>query len=189
MANGVPLSPARGAEVRRPVEGPPRDALAAGSPGRHGRDRCREQPARGCPGTGSLRLAVAKPGSERREAPGSAVVGELHREVVVLRLHQLLHGLQVVALLRRDAQLVALDLGLDALGSLVADQLGDLLGVLRADALLQGDRDLADLTRLPRLARVEDLQRLVALDQLALEDVEYGGRTVVGRRRDLDGVL
>jgi hypothetical protein len=85
--------------------------------------------------------------------PRSAVVRELDREVEVLAPDQGLHGLQVVALLRGDAELVALDLGLDALRALVADELGDLLGVLRGDALLQRDRDLALLTRLPRRTR------------------------------------
>src|SRR6476469_4600222 len=94
-----------------------------------------------------------------REIRGSAVVGELHRELVVLALHQLLHGLQVVALLAADPELVALHLHLDALGSLVADQLADLLRVLGADPLLEGDADLGLATRLARLAGVEDLQR------------------------------
>ena len=59
----------------------------------------------------------------RAEDERSAVVGELHREVVVLRLHQGDHCLEVVALLARHAQLIALDLGLDTLRTLVADEL------------------------------------------------------------------
>src|SRR6478609_1604971 len=127
-------------------------------------------------------------GSRPRPA-ASAVVRELHREVVVLRLHQLLDGLEVVALLRRDPQLLALDLRLDALGALVADELGDLLGVLGGDALLERDVDLGDLAGLARLGGVEDLQALVALDQLVLEDAEHGTGAVVGRGRDLDRLL
>src|SRR4051794_2120727 len=129
-----------------------------------------------------------------RRSPGaetgdSAVVGELHREVVVLLAHQLLDGLQVVALLRRHPELVALDLRLDALGALVADQFGDLPGVVRADPLLEGDRDLAHPSGLARLGRVEHLEADVALDQLLLEHVENGVRPVVGRGADLYGVL
>ena len=128
-------------------------------------------------------------GSATPDQTGSAVVGELHREVVVLLLDQRLHGLQVVALLGRDAELVALDLRLDALGALVADQLGDLLGVLGGDALLERDRDLALLPGLAGLARVEDLQRLLPLDELALEDVEHRRGAVVGARGDLDRLV
>src|SRR6476469_8081465 len=105
-----------------------------------------------------------------REIRGSAVVGELHRELVVLAAHQLLHGLQVVALLAADAELVALHLHLDALGAFVADQLADLLGVLGADALLERDADLGLAAGLPRLGGVQDLQRLLPLDELLLED-------------------
>src|SRR3954447_11853377 len=119
----------------------------------------------------------------------SAVVGELHREVVVLAAHERLHGLEVVALLARDPELVALDLRLHALGALVADQLGDLLCVLGGDALLERDRDLRLLARLAGLGGVEDLQALLALDQLVLEHVEHGAGAVVGRGGDLDGVL
>src|SRR5688572_25231535 len=105
---------------------------------------------------------------------GSAVVGQLHREVVDGALDQGDDRLEVVALLRGDPDLLALDLDLDALGALVADQLADLLGLLLRDALLEGDADLGLLAGLPRLAGVQDLQALVALDQLLLEDVEDG---------------
>ena len=71
-----------------------------------------------------LRSDRVSPAQTRRRIRGrSAVVGELHREVVVLALDQGLDGLEVVALLAGHAQLVALDLRLDALGALVADQL------------------------------------------------------------------
>src|SRR3979411_992062 len=50
------------------------------------------------------------------------VVDELQRDVGVGALEHCDDGLQVVALLAADADLVALDLGLDALGPVVADQ-------------------------------------------------------------------
>src|SRR3954447_903761 len=119
----------------------------------------------------------------------SAVVGELHREVVVLAAHERLDGLEVVALLAGHPELVALDLSLHALGALVADQLGDLLGILGGDPLLERDRDLRLLAGLPGLGGVEDLQALLALDQLVLEHVEHGAGPVIGRGGDLDRVL
>ena len=45
---------------------------------------------------------------------------------------------------------------------------------------------LVSLAGLARLAGVEDLQRLLALDQLLLEDVEDGGGAVLGVGGDLD---
>ena len=68
--------------------------------------------------------------------PCSAIVGELQRDVEVPALEQCDDSLQVVLLLARDAQLVALDLGLHALELLVPDSLGDLFGLLLADARL-----------------------------------------------------
>jgi len=55
----------------------------------------------------------------------------------VVALEQGDHVLQVVLLLAGDAELVVLDLCLDALRALVADQLGDLLALLLGDALHQ----------------------------------------------------
>src|SRR4051812_45606003 len=55
------------------------------------------------------------------------VVGELQRDAEVLGLEQGDDGLQVVPLLAGDAQLVALDLRLHTLGSLVTDLLADRL--------------------------------------------------------------
>ena len=74
--------------------------------------------------------------ADSREGGDSAVVVELQGDVEVGAAQQLLHRLQVVALLAADPQLVALDLRLHTLGALVADQLGDLLGVVGLDALL-----------------------------------------------------
>ncbi len=65
--------------------------------------------------TSSSALTSRSPGVVLTERlPESPVVGELHREVVVLFLDERDHGLQVVALVRRHPQLVALDLRLDA---------------------------------------------------------------------------
>src|SRR5215217_8164706 len=87
----------------------------------------------------------------------SPVVDELQRHVEVGLFQHGDDGLKVVALLGGNAYLVALDLGLDALGALVADELGDLLGVLAADALLDGAADLVGLAARLRLAHVEGL--------------------------------
>ena len=95
----------------------------------------------------------------RRPLRGSAVVVELQGDVEVGAAQQLLHRLQVVALLAADPQLVALDLRLDALGALVADELGDLLGGVGLDALLDPGGDLVDLARGLRLVGVQRLQR------------------------------
>src|SRR6185369_6156092 len=90
---------------------------------------------------------------------GSAVVGELQGHVEVARLQHGDDGLQVVLLLGRDAQLVALDLRLDTLRALVADLLADRLGLVRVDALDDLAVDLVTLARGLRLAGVERLQR------------------------------
>src|SRR5690606_40723615 len=84
----------------------------------------------------------------------SAHVHELQRDIQVLALQQRDDGLQVVAALRLHAQLVALDLRLDRLGALVADDLGDLLGVLTRDALLHAGLDAVLLAGCERLAGV-----------------------------------
>src|SRR5258707_8972782 len=103
----------------------------------------------------------------------SAVVDELQRYVEVGLLQKGYDGLKVVALLGGNTDLVALDLGFDALGSLVADELGDLLGVLTGDALLDGAADLVRLAACLRVAGdVECLHRDVAPDELFLEDVD-----------------
>src|SRR3954452_13061050 len=110
-----------------------------------------------------------------RICAGSAVVVELQRDVEILSPQQLLDRLQVIALLAADPQLVALDLGLHSLRTLVPDDLRDLLGLVRGDALLDRCGDLVGLAGCLRLAGVEGLQREAAFDQLLLEDVEGGG--------------
>src|SRR3984885_235839 len=104
--------------------------------------------------------------------PVSAVVGELESEVEVLGLEQADDGLQVVLFLRRDPQLLALDLRSDPARPLVPDDLGDLLRVLLGDALLEDDRDAVLLAGPPRLGRVQVLEGDPPLDELVLEDVE-----------------
>src|SRR5215213_4676920 len=103
----------------------------------------------------------------------SPVVGELDGEVVVLGLDQGLDGLKIVPALAADSKLVTLDLRLDALGTLIANQLGHLLGVLSADAFLGRRRDLVQLAGRARLASVERLEADATFDQLGLEDVEH----------------
>jgi heat shock protein HtpX len=92
------------------------------------------------------------------------VVDELDREVEFLALEQGDDRLQVVLLLRRDPELLALDLGAHGLRSLVPDDLRELLGVVLADALLEGDAHPVLLAREPGLGRVQRLQRDAPLD-------------------------
>src|SRR3954462_5128088 len=119
----------------------------------------------------------------------SAVVVELQGDVEIGPAQQLLDGLQVVALLAADPQLVALNLGLDALGALVADQLGDLLGDVGLDALLDPGQDLVGLAGGLRLSGVEHLERDAPLDQLLLEHVEGGGHPLLGVGLQGDAVV
>ena len=83
-------------------------------------------------------------------------VDELEVDVEVFALEQRHRGLEVVARLRLHAQLVALDLRLDALGTLVTDDLADLLGVLLRDAVLDGRGDPVFLATGDRLAGLEE---------------------------------
>src|ERR1700739_584150 len=117
------------------------------------------------------------------------VVDELQRHIQVGLLQHRNDGLQVVTLFAGDADLVALDLGLDVLGSLVADELRNLLGVLAVDALLERAGDLVGLARRLRLPGVERLHRDVAADQLLLEYVDGRLHALLGRRRQLDGLV
>src|SRR6478735_2413636 len=94
----------------------------------------------------------------------SPVVDELQIQVEIGRLEQALDLLQIVATLRLHAQLIALDLGLHALRTFVADDLADLLRILRRDAVLDARDDAVLLTARERLTRIEALQRDAALD-------------------------
>src|SRR4051794_2858121 len=66
------------------------------------------------------------------------VVHELQGDVQIFALKKSDDVLQVVLLLGAHPKLLALNLCLDPLGALVTDELGDLLGVLLVDALLEG---------------------------------------------------
>src|SRR6476469_3389499 len=107
------------------------------------------------------------------EPGGSALVGERQRDVEVGLAQHPLDGLEVVAGLARDPQLIALDLALDALGALVADQLVDLLRVLLRDALLEGRVEVVLLAGEARagLGDVEVLKADLALDEVRRNDV------------------
>src|ERR1700722_8630027 len=120
---------------------------------------------------------------------GLPVVDELQSDVEVGLLEHRDDLLQIVALFAADAHLVALDLGFDGLGAVVADQLGDLLGVLAGDALFQGAGDLVGLTGGLRLAGVERLEADVAPDQLFLEHVDGSLDALLGGAAQLDGLL
>src|ERR1035441_7980516 len=130
--------------------------------------------------------------SESREGPARwrlPEVDELQREIEFLALDQGDHGLQVVLLLRGDAQFLALHLSAYAFGPLVPDDLADLLGVLLRDTLLEADGDPVLLAGELRLARVEGFQRHLAPDQLVLEYVEHRAGTFLAVRANLHGVI
>src|ERR1017187_6948227 len=130
--------------------------------------------------------------SESREGPARwrlPEVDELQREIEFLALDQGDHGLQVVLLLRGDAQFLALHLSAYAFGPLVPDDLADLLGVLLRDPLLEADGDPVLLAGELRLARVEGFQRHLAPDQLVLEYVEHRAGTFLAVRANLHGVI
>src|SRR5699024_7711926 len=77
-----------------------------------------------------------------------------------------------------------------AIGPLVADHLGDLLGILGGDALLQADEEAVLLAgRLGLIRNVQDLQGQLPPDQPLLEDVQGRVRALLGAARDLDPVL
>src|SRR5690625_4854756 len=108
-------------------------------------------------------------------AGGSTVVDELERRIDLLgALEERDDGLQVVAGLRTHPDFVTGDLGLHALGALVADELCDLLRILAIEALLEGPHEPEFLPgrRGLAVAEVESLERDPAAEQLRLEDVE-----------------
>src|SRR6185436_2575379 len=125
--------------------------------------------------TMSFRSATPRPPRRPAVAKRSLpVVGELHVDAEVGVLQHPHDGLEIVPVLARDADLLALDGGLD-LELAALDDLHDLARLLRGDALLQGD----GLARGPAqglLDRAEGqrLQGDVALDQAPLEDVPHG---------------
>ncbi|QGK71615.1 hypothetical protein GIY23_20695 [Allosaccharopolyspora coralli] len=127
--------------------------------------------------------------ARERPAPWSAEVLELEGHVEVGRLQQLDDGLQVVLLLARDPELVALDLRLHTLRPLVADLLGDLLGDVLGDALLDLAGDLVGLTRAGGLTDLERLHRQATLDHLLLEDLDGSLAAFLGLGFEGDGVL
>src|SRR5690242_16937394 len=117
-----------------------------------------------------------------------AEVDELQCQAEIVAFHQGYHGLQVVLLLRGHAELVALDLGADALGPLVPDQLGDLSRVVLGDALLEADGEPELLTGGLRVAGVQRLERHTPPDQLVLEYVQDGLGPVLAVGADLYGL-
>src|SRR6476646_828890 len=123
-----------------------------------------------------------------RRSQRSAVVRKGERDVEVGGLQHALDGLEVVSRLARDAQLVALDLALDALGTLVTDELVDLLGVLLRDALLERRVEVVLLAGDARagLGDVEVLEADLALDEVGLHDVEDRLAALLGAGLHLD---
>src|SRR5499427_497741 len=119
---------------------------------------------------------------------GLAEVDELQRQAELVAFHQGNYGLQVVLLLRRHGQFVALDLGADALGPLVPDQRGDLPRVVLGDALLEAGAEPELLPGGLRVARVQRLEGYAAPDQFVLEDVQDGLGPVLAVGADLDGL-
>src|SRR5215470_10961856 len=119
----------------------------------------------------------------------SAVVDELQGQAEVFALHQGDDRLQVILLLGRDAQLVALCLGPDSLRPLIPDELGDLPGVVGGDAFLEADPEPVLLAGEPRVAGIEGLERDPALDQLLLEHVEHRLGPLLAVGADVDGTV
>src|SRR3954470_18984884 len=117
------------------------------------------------------------------------VVRELQRNVEVGLLEEADYRLQVVLLLRAHPQLVALDLSLHALGSLVPDALRDRASLVALDALLDRRRDPVRLAGRLRVAGVQRLERDPALDQLLLEDLERGLHPLLAVGLEADGLL
>ena len=173
-----------GGAVRLPPRGRAGDAAAGrGGSGRSGvvaRDAPQHRGRRVRAQRGGGLTGAVCAGARRARRARLAVVGELQCGVEVLAAQHRLDRLEVVAGLAGHAQLVALDLRLDRLRTLVADDLGDLLGRLLVDALLEGDLEAVLLAREPRrrllvlAAVVEVLERDLPLDQPGLEDVEDG---------------
>ena len=87
-----------------------------------------------------------------------AVVDELQVNLKVGGLEHCNDFLQVIAGLGGDAQLIALDVRLHALGALFADHLGDLLCLILRDAFLDGALDAGFLAGCVGLAGVQGLQ-------------------------------
>src|SRR5580658_2275925 len=122
-------------------------------------------------------------------AVGLPVVDELDGEVEFLDLEQGDDRLQVVLLLGRDPELFTLDLSAHGLRAFVPDDLRDLLGVVLADALLEGHAHPVFLAGQPGVGRIQRLERDAALDQLVLEHVKdrLGPLFAVGP--DFDGLV
>src|SRR6266516_5774525 len=117
------------------------------------------------------------------------VVEELQCQAEVVALHQGDDRLQVILLLGRDAQFLALHLGPDSLRPFVPDELGDLPGVVGGDALLEADPESVLLAGESRVAGIEGLERDAALDQLLLEHVEYRLGPLLAVGADVDGLV
>src|ERR1051325_9007795 len=140
-------------------------------------------------------LTVAKNNRSVR-SPSTAIIRELERDSVVLRLDQSNCFLKIVLVPAGDAHLIALKRGLD-LHLCVLDGADYGLGLLDLDAL----HDLGALAhRAARcrldLAVVESLEGDAAFDQLRLHDVPHAAQLplVVGAEddvvgRQLDGAL
>src|SRR5215831_15911764 len=118
-----------------------------------------------------------------------AVIDELQGQVELLALEQADDLLKVILLLGRDAKLLALHLSPDALRALLPDDLRDLPGVVLRDAFLESHREAVLLARGLGLARIEDLERHGALDELVLEHVEHRVGAFLAIRPDLDGMV
>src|SRR5690606_32645865 len=182
-----PSSPGRiRRRARRPSpSGSPMPPTARGDP-RRAEDVPRGRHADRAP---RMRLSRSSERGKSRTASPLAVVDELQGDVEVLALEEGDDLLEVVLLLGADPQLVTLDLSLDALRALIPHDLGDLLRVLLVDALLQADHHAVLLARQLGLPGVEDLEREAPLDQLRLEDIEYGVYPLLAVGLDLDALL
>src|SRR5260370_9684267 len=173
----------------RPVRRPPRPSCRARptSPDSAAGRRWPREPA---VAAGSVRWLEGRPTLPAVARPLLLpVVDELQGQVEFLALEQADDLLEVILLLSGDAELVALDLCSDALRALVPDDLRDLPGVVLGDAFLESHREAVLLARGLGLARVQDLERHRALDELVLEHVQYRVGTLLAVRSDVDGLV
>src|SRR5947207_1425187 len=130
---------------------------------------------------------LGQPSVSRWTRRGSLTeVGELHRDAEVALANRLQRRLQVVPLLARHPDLVALDRDLD-LQLQILHELHDLAALLRRDALLELD-GLLRRPRRPRLdvAPLERLQRHLPPSELLAQDFGEGAHLVIVGGEEMD---
>src|SRR5438067_1986206 len=123
-------------------------------------------------------------------APSEPLIPEvlelrIQAQLVLFSAHQLHDRLQVVARFAGDSHAIALDRALHLqLG--ILDQLDDRLGLLRLDALREGDELLNDLAALLDVAVLHATQADAALGELLHQYFSSRLQPLLGRAADLD---